>query len=481
MNSLLNGLKNETNFTITENGALTHKSTNSALLDMFAMGGAMRNRDEEDIILMFKNAFLENPTYAMKCLFYLGDCRGGQGERRFFRVCAKWLAKNHPDAILRNLNYFPVYRRWDDLYCLVDTPLEDEAFAFVKRQLSLDVQCKVPSLLAKWLKSENASSVETHRLANKTREYLGMTHKQYRKTLSILRERINIVEKLMSENKWDKIEFDKIPSRAGLIYRNAFARHDYARYNEFALNRTTKVNASVLNPVDIAEKILYTHVTDETERAMYDKYWNNLKDYYNGRTENAIAICDVSGSMYGTSLAAAVSMSAYIAEKSNGFFKDYFMTFSQKPDLVKFEGIDIVDKFLRAKRANWGFDTNIEAAMNLLLDTAVKNNVPKEEMPTTFYIFSDMEFNKGLTDFKNGGLYTVFEKLEKVWEEFGYELPRIIFWNLDARHENIPALGDRFSYVSGFSMNMVDCILGGKDGYDLMMEKLNSSRYEGIC
>ena len=500
MNKFINGLTDFNNYTLTENGAVTHKTTKSDLLDMFAMGAAMRNRSDEDVILMFRKAYAENPVYALKCLFYIRDIRGGQGERRFFRVVMKDLAKHDTAAARRNLALVPEYGRWDDLYVFVGTPLEAEAFELMKNQLALDVQCKTPSLLAKWLKSENTSSQKSRELAAKTRIAFGMNHKQYRKTLSILRARINVLERLMSENRWDEIEFDKIPSRAGMIYKNAFARHDLERmkkdpevqsYADFAKDDTKKVNADVLNPVDIANRIFGNQVRTDTDRAIIDKYWSCLKDYYNGREENGIAICDVSGSMYGQPLNAAVSMSAYIAERGKGPFKDHFITFSSNPTLVRFEGIDTYDKFRRASNADWGGSTNVEAAMDLMLSVAIKNNVPASDMPTTLYIFSDMEFNSCMTCGPassgrwGGGTYvhdtdTLFEIMAKRWAAHGYELPRVIFWNLDARQENIPALGGRFSYVSGFSMNMVETILSGKDGYDLMMDKLDSPRYEAI-
>ena len=198
MNKFMNGMANATNYTYTENGAVTHKTTKSDLLDMFAMGAAMRTRSDEDVILMFRKAFKENPVYALKCLFYIRDVRGGQGERRFFRVVMKDLAKFDTAAARRNLKFVPEFGRWDDLYVFVGTPLETDALQIMKDQLALDVECKTPSLLAKWLKSENTSSVESRRLGNITREFFGMSHKQYRKTLSILRERINVLERLMS-------------------------------------------------------------------------------------------------------------------------------------------------------------------------------------------------------------------------------------------------------------------------------------------
>ena len=507
-NKFLNGLQDATNFGYTENHAIKHLTTKSDLLDMFAMGGAYRSRSDEDVILLFKKAYIENPVYALKCLFYLRDVRGGQGERRFFRTCVKWLANYDTEAMRRNLRYIPIFGRYDDLYVFVGTPLENDAFNFMKEQLALDVECKTPSLLAKWLKSENTSSVESRRLANITRQHFGMNHKQYRKTLSVLRNRINIVERLMSENRWDEIEFDKIPSKAGMIYKNAFARHDIERqqaavqsYADFAKDTTKKVNASVLNPVDIAEQIFkYGNWSkpSETDRLMWDKYWSCLKDYYHGREERGLAIVDVSGSMSGQPMAAAVSMGAYIAERGKGPFADHFVTFSGHPELVRFEGVDIYDKFQRARQADWAMNTNIEATFDMLLNTALQTKCPADEMPQTLYIFSDMEFDGciscGPASTGRGywhddchritggaqGVITLLESIAQKWSAYGYELPRVIFWNLNARNDNIPALGGRFSYVSGFSMNMIETILSGKDGVDLMLEKLDSERYAVI-
>ena len=504
MANFLNELKNSTNFGYTENGAIKRNTTHSDLLDMFAMGAAMRSRSDADVILMWRKAFAENPVYALKCLFYIRDVRGGQGERRFFRLCIRDLATQNTEALLRNIEYIPEFGRYDDLYALIDTPAEEAAFAFIKKQLALDLQCETPSLLAKWLKSENTSSKESRRLAGRTRQYLGMSHKQYRKTLSTLRTRINVLEKLMSEGRWDEIEFDKIPSRAGIIYRNAFARHDIERakseknvttYADFAKDKTTKVNAKVLNPVDIADQIFRKYNPTETERLMWDKYWSCLKDYYNGREENGIAVVDVSGSMTGQPMNAAVSMGAYIAERGKGPFKDHFITFSSNPALVRFEGVDIYDKFQRARQADWGGSTNIEATFDMMLNVALQNHVPASDMPQTLYIFSDMEFNGCMScgpanasrwgygnriNVGAAGITTLLEGIAQKWARYGYELPRVIFWNLNARQDNIPALGGRFSYISGFSMAMIEEVLSGEDGYSLMMKKLNTDRYSCI-
>ena len=331
MNTILNAMKQMDNITTTENGGITYKSTMSGIMDLFAMGAAYRKRSEDDVIFLFDKAFKEDETYALKCLFYLRDVRGGQGERRFFRVATKWLANHHTDAMRRNLKYVPEFGRWDDLYVFVGTPLEDEAFDIMYHQLALDVECKTPSLLAKWLKSENTSSAESRKLATITRTHFRMTPRQYRKTLSVLRKRIKVLERLMSENRWDEIEFDKIPSKAGLIYRNAFARHDIMRekadkqtYAEFAKSSETKVNAKTLNPCEVvseATRIFRTPLED-TDRLMVNKYWDNLEDYFKNAVFNGVAVVDTSGSMTGSygkinPIDVAISLGMYCAEKCN--------------------------------------------------------------------------------------------------------------------------------------------------------------------
>ena len=487
MNSFLDNLDNATNWKYTENGAVTHDHTKSKVLDMFAMGGSFRNRSDADCINLFINALEENEALAMKCLFYLRDVRGGQGERRFFRVCFKWLCDNNPEAAKRNLEYLSEYGRWDDLiYATAGTKLEDYALSLVKEQLVLDMESKTPSLLAKWLPSENASSHKTRKMAIKVRTYLKMTHKEYRKALAELRKRINIVERLMSENRWDEIEFDKIPSKAGLIYKNAFARRDLIakKYETFAKDANTKVNAKVLYPYDVAHRAFNCYDKDynSTDRLMIQKYWDALPDYYKGREENGLAIVDTSGSMSGQPLEVAVSLGAYIAERGHGPFANHFITFSSRPELIRFEGVDITDKFHRARRADWEMNTDLESVFKLLLRTAQKENTRPEDMPTRLYILSDMEFDGCLTDdwyshSSQDEVETLLEKIAREWKEAGYELPPVVFWNLNARQNNIPAMGGRFSYVSGFSPVMIEQILSGVDGYDLMLMKLMSERY----
>ena len=382
------------------------------------------------------------------------------------------------------------YGRWDDLiYAVYGTKLHYNMIEIVKAQLKLDLDSKTPSLLAKWMPSENTSSRTTREVAAELRKNLNMTSKQYRKALSKLRARIKVVEGLMSANRWEEIEFDKIPSRAGIIYRNAFARRDLIakKYENFAKSKNTKVNASALYPHDIAHKAMSYEMRDvsyeDTQRLMLQKYWENLPDYYNGKQENGIAVVDVSGSMSGQPMEVAISLGAYIAERGHGPFANHFITFSEHPDLVEFKGVDITDKIQRAERADWGFNTDIESVFKLLLKTAKSKNTRREDMPERLYILSDMEFDRGMNQrgASQNQINTLLEDIAQEWKEEGYELPQLIFWNLDARQDNIPMLkGGRFAYLSGFSPVMLKQILSGKDGYDLMLDKLLSERYEVI-
>lgn len=494
MNKFLHAMKQDTNFDFTENGGIKHTTTLNKVMDMFAMGGSMRKRSDNDIIVMFKSAYEEDATLALRCLFYLRDVRGGQGERRFFRICIKWLANEHTSEMNHLIPFVQEYGRWDDLFELFDTPCEKRMIKYIYDALDENVD----HLLYKWMPSINTSSKDTRERGRKFAAEFKLSERNYRKMISEGRKACHLVETLMSQNQWDQIAFDKLPSRAGLLYKNAFMRREETkeRYAKFMNSKETKVNASILTPVEIAHQIFhYNHwrQPSEVERKAWQKYWNNLKDYYGGREEPGIAVVDVSGSMSGTPMEAAVSMGAYIAERGKGPFQNHFITFSGSPELVEFNGIDIFDKFQRAISANWSQNTNIEAVFDLLLNTALTHHTRQEDMPKTIYIFSDMEFDRCLTSgqrntdrwgyacaLTRNDIDTVIEAQARKWRSYGYKIPRLIFWNLDARHDNIPAIGDGFSYVSGFSMNMVECILSGKDGWDLVLEKLNSDRYTPI-
>ena len=502
-------MKQENNFKRTENGAVAKKSTMSKLYDLFALGGSYRSRTESDCIVLFKNAYQENPTYALKCLWYLRDILEGQGERRFFRVCLKWLATYDKQAVLRNLETIARdgFGRWDDLFVLFDTPCENAVMKLIEEQLVLDLRAyqagAAVSLLGKWIPSENSSSAKTKHNARRIINALHVTPREYRKTLSALRERIHVVERLMSQNRWDEIDFSHLPSRAGLIYRKAFERRDMIqqKYREFAKDTTTKVNAGKLYPYDVvreAQKVMncddYWHYgsreprLDDTQRLMVNKYWDNLKDYFNGATLNAMVVCDTSSSMLhgasgtATPMQVAVSLAMYAAEHANGPFKNHYISFSRNARLVEVVGADFCDKVSRIIRSNVCENTNLESVFDLVLNTAMQYRLPQKAMPKTLVVVSDMEVDRsaGISNHKE----VFMESMRRKWaQKCGnrYEFPNVVFWNVSARNDTFlddPKSG--ITFVSGCSPVLFEQIMSGKTSFDLMMDKLNAERYKAI-
>ena len=501
MNELLKGLKENANYTRTQNGALTYKSTMSKLYDMFAQGAAMRGARDEDIIVMFNNAYKEYPTLALRCLFYLRDIRGGQGERRFFRVCIKWLASVKANEMEHLIPLVNEYGRWDDLFELFDTPCEPAMLGYIKWAIEQNKD----HLLYKWMPSINASSRNTQERGRKFAREFGLTERQYRKMLSEGRIACNLVETLMSQNHWDEIEFNKLPSRAGLLYSKAFARREETkeRYAAFMSNDKTKVNAGTLYPYDVVKKArdLMSHgwyrenniSLNDTERLAANKYWDNLTDYFNGATLNALCVCDTSGSMcggYNSSIApidVAISLALYTAERAKGPFQDHFISFSSHPKLIETEGVDFCDKVYRIYRQNLCENTNIEATFDLVLNTAIRNNLAQKDLPESLIIVSDMQFDdaRGYYSYYSRGekLLTLMENIKKKWEYSGYKMPKLIFWNVNAATGtgNIPMKDeDGITYVSGASPTIFTSILTGKTGMDLMFDAIDSERYAAI-
>ncbi|KFZ25997.1 MAG: hypothetical protein KQ78_01972 [Candidatus Izimaplasma bacterium HR2] len=494
-------LETEDNFKETENGAVALKSTTSHVLDLFALGGAMRDRSETDIVQLFSKAYAEDKLQALRVAFHLRDILEGQGERRFGRIILTYLAKIDPTTMSKNMHLIPEFGRWDDLYSFVGTSLEKAMFKFVQKQLNVDLRAERPSLLAKWLKSENASSFETKKLAKRTRLALDMTPKRYRTTLTKLRSRIDLVETKMGNGEWDTINYETIPSQAGLKYRDAFCRHDEERYNSFVnaiveapkeeLTKSVKTfKAKTLFPYQIVDKALNSDMYDQHSINELEAYWRSLPDYLNGKEVNALVIADVSGSMCGAPLSVSISLAMYFAERNTGEFKDYFMTFSNKPELVKLVGNNVVEKAQNLNRANWDMSTNLEAALQLVLDTSVKNNLTQSELPAKLIIVSDMEFDScvggdGYDPYSyrnNNKVKMIFlKKMRFEFAQYGYTMPAIIFWNVNARNNTLHAAKDDrdVQLVSGLSSNtFVNLIKSvATTPYELMLEVISSERY----
>jgi len=493
---LLKALEADTNFTLTENLATARATTNSELLNFFSVAGALRTRDEADIVRLFDKAFAENPRFALKALFYFRDIRGGQGERRTFRAILKYLATSLTTKtwLAKNLHLIPEYGRWDDLFVLFDTGVETSVLDLIKRQLRADSKAENPSLLYKWLPSENASSKETKRRAYKIMKYLGTSPRTYRKSLAHNRERINVLERTLSANKWDRVTYEHVPSQANLLYRKAFKRHDGDRYTAFleAVKKGEKtIKAGVLYPYDIVVKCF---AGDYDSRKTLDALWNALPDYLAGTQENSLVVADVSGSMSGLPMAVSISLAIYTAERNNGPFKNRFITFSARPELQKVTGTNIYSKVDNLSRAHWDANTNVEAVFNLILDTAVRNKISNDDMVRKIYIVSDMEFDAAAGTFPQSYSWsrgdapnvpkTLFKTIADKYKRAGYTLPLLVFWNVNSRNDQFPmSLDDRgFLNVSGCSPSIFTGLIKSefKDAYGFMIDTLNVPRYAKV-
>lgn len=483
---MLKELKEKLNLTRTENDAISYKSTTSYILDLFALGASSRMMDKGELAELISKALAEDFNLALRVIFYLADIREGLGERDFFKLALLVISKFYPEVTEKLFPLIPEYGRWDYLYIFVDTPFADKMFAYLRQEHEKCMKNKQTSLMYKWLKSINASNPETKRLGKLTAKAFNLSEKEYRKLLSQKRKELKIVERYMSHNEWDQIPYEHVPSKASVLYRRAFLQHDYARYKaylEALKNNEVKINTDTLYPHDIITRYLNNFLDyDET----LELAWKNLPDYTEGKQENVLSVIDVSGSMFqpvaprANTLAidVAIGLGLYFAERINGSFKNHFLTYSEEPELVKIKGKSLAQKIQNITRANWGLNTNIAKVFDVILETAVRKKLPQKELPHKLLIISDMQFDQ-----VEGGNapYTTF-KLK--YETHGYNLPQVIFWQVNARSAQVPVtfLENGTALISGYSPITLKYILGNEipNPYDLMLSVVMTPRYDYI-
>jgi len=484
MNSLVESLSNRTT---TLNGAETYKSSKSALVDFFSRISAMRKADISNVNALFEKALEENALTALKIFFYSRDIRGGQGERKVFRDNLEWLAWNHPKIANHLVSIVPEYGRWDDLFVLFYTQSEATMLKHVKKQFDFDMNSSHPSLLGKWMPSENASSPQTKIMAKKFRKAFGMNPRAYRKALTSLRSKLRVVEQDMSAGRWETINYEHVPGKAMANYAKAFGRHDFERFDSFLHdvkegNKTIK--SATLYPYEIAEKLIY----DQGDQRTLELQWENLPDYLKGSDKNALVLADVSGSMHGSPMAISTSLALYFAERTKGPWAGLFMTFESNPHLIQVEGSSVTEKLTNIMGAPWGGSTNLQACFDLILNHAVRNNVSASDMPETLMIISDMEFDKAIG--ASNWFRQIPEKMpnfELIKDKFhaaGYVMPKIVFWNADAKTQQSPALAHEGNVylVSGASPSLMGQVLASltKTPFEFMMEIIGNSRYDAV-
>lgn len=493
MSNFATMLKDENNKakTLTENLGVAYETSGKYLLDFNFKLSQYRNMNVEDIKNDFAKVFFEDPMIATKFVFFVGDVRGGLGERKVFRACIDWLADNKPEVAVRVLGLIPEYTRWDNLVRLVlHNQIGDFALDFVCQQFNCDVvamtQNQPISLLGKWMPSINASSKDTVRLAH----YIcGKTHtspKMYRQTLSALRRYLDVVEVKMSAKEWDKIDYATVPSLANLKYASAFMKNDGERRRAYLASLQkgeTKINASVSQPHEVLRAYGNSSGIKDYDVAL-EEIWKALPNIC---VENSLVVRDGSYSMTcsanggnTTCLDVATALAIYCSEHNSEEWKNKFITFSSRPKFVDLSNCETLrDKILRCSAETDCSNTNIEATMNLILETAINNNCSQEDMPKNIIIISDMQFDSHHC-FRWDK--TIFEQIAEKYNEHGYKLPRIIFWNVCSRDFNtIPMQNNELGLIlcSGFSVTNMKMFMSGEiNPYKVLLEQINNERYD---
>lgn len=474
--SFMDDLEIETSVTLTENGGRALSTTGDKLLNLFAVLGALRSRPT-DVIDKFDAAFRENADLATKMAFYGRDVRGGLGERAVGRLMLRELAIMNPAVVVANLKNVVEFGRWDDLFVLFDTPCANAMVEFVKMQLVSDKRHmdkhENVSLVAKWMPSINTSSEHTKALAHRFVKALNTTPRKYRKNLSALRKYIDVTEVKMSANKWTDIDYKAVPSNAMSNYGSAFARHDhegFSRYMDAVKSGDVKINASTLYPYNVIE-------TMYGNRDVAEAQWKALPNYVEG-DNNFLIMADVSGSMMGRPMATSVGLAIYFAERNHGAFANKFMTFTDIPRIVDVTGNDLFDKYCSVTD-HVGYNTNLEAAFDAILSTAVHTKCPQADLPKALVIISDLEI-----DYWNGGSLTFTEEMRKRFADAGYEMPKLVYWNVDSRKDTFLASKNdpNTILVSGQSASTFKNLIKGIDlsAYEIMVQTLDDPRYDCV-
>lgn len=489
-------IEDKENACVTENGAVGYKTTGRKLLDLNFKISSMRKMSEEDKRKLLSDAYNEDKKLFIKWLFFAGDVRGGCGERDLFRLGFRIIADKDPIIAKALLKLIPEYTRWDNLIVLADIKeLTGEIVKIIKKQLNCDMESMQMgasiSLLAKWMPSNNTSSVQTRARAHFLAKSLGITDKAYRKMLSALRKYMDVVEVKLSSKQFSEIDYETVPSKANIKYSKAFMRNDTERRKEFLL-RLQSGEATINGSVNFPYEVVHMYSSDRfTVNPTVEALWKALPDYVNGQG-HTICVADGSGSMCSkvggnssvTALEVCNALSIYFSEHSSGKFKNKFITFSKKPKLVDLSMCtSLNEKLNKMYRYNETANTNIERVFDILLETAVSHHMSQEEIPDVL-ILSDMEFDSCVVTGRN---YKVEQKdfavIRQKFEEAGYRLPRLTFWNICSRTGAIPVKENDLgvALVSGFSPAVVKMVLSNKlDPWEILMEQLNEERYNAV-
>ena len=489
MNSLIESMTEKDSLTL--NGAVTNSTTHNYNVDLFFLAGACRNESEENIKLALAKSYGFNRENTLKIIFWAGDIRQGAGERRFFKLAMNWLYLVYREDFYKYFDKVAEFSRWDVLFDFAD---DKKVMEYIVKNFK-----EGNALLCKWLprkaktkdkwtveKREGNTTVKTIKTKTRTvkngfalklRKALGWNEKQYRQHLV---KYTKVVEQNMCAKDWSSIEYSKVPSVALNKYNKAWYRNDEERFTQYiedVKSGKSKINASVIFPHDIIKSVIDIGGWNVRINALNDAQvtqWNNLPNYLSG-INSILPVVDTSGSMFGYGgLPAyiALSLGLYISERNEGCFKDAFITFSETPVMQYLKG-DLNQRLQELAHAEWGSNTNLLGVFDTILTKAVENKISEEEMPRMILIISDMEFD-------SCARLTNYESIKMRYMSAGYQLPKIVFWNVNGRAKNLPVTVNDIgvALVSGASPSIIKSVLSGDiDPVKVMENTILKERY----
>lgn len=461
-NKLVNSLRQGDSYT--QNGAITNSTTLNSVLDLFFKAGASRKLSENDIIGMLESSYQEDKLLTLKLIFWAGDIRGGAGERRFFRIALNWLKEKDENIFEKNFRLIPSFNRWDSLFNFTDKYILD----FIHTKLPED------NLLKKWMPRKK----QYNNFASAFRKSFKLSPSEYRK---IIVEGNNVVENKICSKNYGDINYSHVPSVAFSRYKKLFGKYDQERFSQFLEDvkaGKTKINAGAIFPHDVIKEAYENiHRIPKTTREATEAQWDALPNYLEGTEEKFLPVCDVSGSMEGLPMLISIALGIYLSERNTSSFKDAFIAFSESPSMNLLTG-SVVERIKQLKNADWGMSTNFQKVFDIILETAKRDSLTQEDMPTKIICISDMEFNEADRGKSN------FKAIEEKYKESGYKMPQLVFWNVDSKQvNNFPVSFNQkgVALVSGASPSVIKSVLGGNlDPVSVMLEILGQERYSVV-
>ena len=483
----------ESNAARTENGALSYCSTQDPRLDLFFK--TVRNMSREYLELLLQKSWDASPRDTLRTIFYVRDCRGGKGERRIFWHSMFWLWRNHREYFEKNISCVPFYGSFKDLLQILQTgtttssengwTLEKEFERCIisywcdvlqKDVVSLNHNENI-TLAAKWIPIQDGRFCKE----------MGLSHKFFRKTVRLLREKLDIVECKMSSGEWDKILFERVCSLSMKKYSGAFRKHCEERFSSYlqsVAKGEKKMNVGQLYPSDIAAQFIQgsTSCDEETLNVAWEQLLTKSRQSMQSNPKRILCVVDTSGSMRGTPMNVAVGLGLFFSElyPESKFYRK-FITFSGSPKLQTVSGNTLRSRVASIENADWGMNTNLQKVFDLVLESSTP-----DDHPDVIIILSDMQFDVSICAYQGWGSrikdVTNFEEIENKYYAAGIKRPRLVFWNLRANTIDFPttSLVPDCALISGYSTSLMDSILqdGEISPMRLYRNTIDSQRYD---